>query len=276
MKSYLYPYLAFGESAALRRATLALALFLTLGCPARAQGTPAQNLSDLTLSNFFTAGWDQDWAHRSNPDGAPDMALLRVSTNFLEREFRTDFFTQQDVNSPKNRDVNLADALVAYGLDRRFMLSVTSNYQWINSRVNNDVNASSTALGARFQLIDIPGSSYALNLKVTSPAKAVSNDLSTIAYGLAGWEDLTPYGLKRVGLYFSVQGDNYVGPHIPGAKDVDVACDVTLAKTWTAPTGTLQNFTTFAELYGTTDLDGATSGKTVVTATRCDLTMGYT
>jgi len=234
---------------------------------AQSAPTPGPNLSNLTLSNFFTDGWTDAYAKRSNPDGAPDMALLRVSTNFLEREFRLDFLSEQNVNSAKNRTINLADGLIAYGLDRRFMVSVTSNYEWINSRVNNDLSESNIALGSRLQLIDIPGTSLAFNLKATSPAKTLGNDFTTVAYSLAGWQDLTPYGLKKVGLYYSVQGNNYVGPHAIGSKSIDTNYDVSLAKTWTQPDAALQNFTTFAELYSMTDLSGATSGKTVVMLT---------
>ncbi len=245
-----------------------LVLVLAATRPVHAQSAPAASLSNLTLSNFFSEGWDQPDVKRPNPGGAPDMALLRVQTNFLEQEFRTDFYSQQDLNSAKNRTINFADALIAYGINRRFMVSVTSNYEWLNSRIpNNDTDAASVAIAGRFQLIDIPGSSYALNVKVTSPAKDIGNDLSTVTYSLAGWEDLTPYGLSRMGLYFDVLGDNYVGPHTIGAKTTDTAYDVSLAKTWTEPNGTLQNFTTFLELYGTTNLSGGESGQTVVTLT---------
>jgi len=259
-------------SAFLVKAAPFLVLMLAMCSHAQAQSAPtptqSASLSDLTLSNFFTDGWTDAYAKRPNPGGAPDMALLRVQTNFLEREFRTDFYTQQNLNSTKNRTINFLDALVAYGLDRRFMLSVTSNYEWINSHTaGGDTDASSVSLAGRLQLIDIPGSSYALNLKVTSPAKDIGNDLTTVTYSLAGWEDLTPYGLNRVGLYFDVAGDNFVGPHIIGAKTTDGAYDVSVAKTWTEPDAALQNFTTFAELFGTTDLSGATSGKTVLTLT---------
>jgi hypothetical protein len=248
-----------------------MVLSLALGNPAMAQNTTVSTsapLSNLTLENFFTQGWDEAWVKRSNPDGAPDMALLRVQTNFLAQFFRVDFFSQQDVNSTKYETIDLFDVMAAKGLNRRLMISATVNYEWIDSRVNNYMDASSKAIAGRLQLIDIPGSAYALNLKVTSPAKGVGNDLTTVTYSLAGWQDLTPYGLSRVGLYFDILGDNYVGPHPIGTKSFDTAYDVSLAKTWTAPDAALlQNFTTFAELYGQTDLSGATSGKTAITLT---------
>ena len=34
-------------------------------------------LSDLTLLNFFSAGWSEDWAKRHRATGTPDFALLR-------------------------------------------------------------------------------------------------------------------------------------------------------------------------------------------------------
>jgi hypothetical protein len=272
MKNHPYPHSTFGGYAVTAKTALALVLILTLGNPVMAQSAPAPTpapapLSNLTLDNFFTQGWSDAYAKRSDPNGAPDMALLRVQTNFLEREFRVDFASQQNVNSTKFRTIDSADALIAYGLDRRFMLSVTSNYQWDNSRVNNDTDSSSVALGGRLQLIDVPGSSYALNLKVTSPAKEIANDLTTVTYSLAGWQDLTPYGLSRVGLYFDILGDNYVGPRPIGTTATDTAYDISLAKTWTPPDAALQNFTTFAELFGQTNLDGTFSGKTAITLT---------
>src|ERR1700690_2341650 len=48
-----------------------------------------RQLSDLTLLNFFTEGWGEAWAHRHRE--TPDMSLLRVTTNFLEREYRLDY-----------------------------------------------------------------------------------------------------------------------------------------------------------------------------------------
>jgi hypothetical protein len=255
-------------------ATLAFGVFAWPFTSALAQSTATpvqpsspQNLSDLTLANFFTEGWSDDYAKRSDPNGAPDMALLRVQTNFLEREFRADFFSEQGVNSTKNETVNVLDGLIAYGLDRRLMLSVTSNFEWIGSRVNNDLDESNDAVAARIQLIDVPGSSYAFNVKVTSPAKTLGNDLTTATYALAGWQDLTKYGLSRVGLYYDVALDSFIGPHTPGAKTTDVAYDVSLAKTWTAPDAALQNFTTFGELFDTTDTSGSFSGRNVMTFT---------
>ena len=41
--------------------------------------------TDLTLDNFFSAGWNDDFAMRSRATGTPDLTLLRVQTNYLLR-----------------------------------------------------------------------------------------------------------------------------------------------------------------------------------------------
>src|SRR5208283_1284630 len=41
---------------------------------------------DLTLWNFFSAGWNEEYTRRDSEGRAPDLALLRVQTNFMERE----------------------------------------------------------------------------------------------------------------------------------------------------------------------------------------------
>src|SRR5260370_37657295 len=53
--------------------------------------------SDLTIFNLFTAGWDEDSSKRVRATGTPYLALLRVQTNFMEREFRLNYFTQQNI-----------------------------------------------------------------------------------------------------------------------------------------------------------------------------------
>lgn len=221
--------------------------------------------SNLAFSNFFSEGWNQDWVKRRTPGGAPDMSLLHVQTNFLEREFRTDFYNQQNVGSNKTAHISFVDALIAYGINRRFMMEVVANYQWNNSQTAGaSVNGAGAALVGRLQLVDIPGASYAYNFRVSSPNAGIGNKQTTFSNALAGWNDLTGIGLKRVGLYYSIQENAYDGPAKAGSKNNDIAYAVALAKTWTDPHVPLVgNFTTFVEMYGTTDLDGNAHSKTV-------------
>jgi len=95
-----------------------------------------RELTDLTPLNFFTEGWGQAWSHRHRH--TPDMSLLRVTTNFLEREFRIDYVFTAVNNNPKVFDTQSLQGLIAYGLNRRLMLELITNYQW-NVPPNNGV-----------------------------------------------------------------------------------------------------------------------------------------
>jgi hypothetical protein len=155
------------------------------------------------------------------------------------------------------------------------MLEVVSNYEWKDAAPGGTSSSgASGALVGRVQLVDVPGSSWAFNLRVTSPNEGIvpsgtaNNKDTTFFPALAGWQDLTCYGLSRVGLYFSVGPETYVGPTNPGQKHNDVVYDVSLAKTWSEPnTPCFGNFTTFVEFYNTTNLDGSEFGNNAANVT---------
>ncbi|MGO9020576.1 MAG: hypothetical protein ACLQVJ_19725 [Syntrophobacteraceae bacterium] len=189
------------------------------------------------------------------------MALLHVTTNFLEREFRFDYYGQQNTGSNGTKDVQFTDALVAYGINRRIMIEVVGNYEWDNARTYGSSSSGAAALVGRLQLVDVPGSSLAFNLKVTSPYEGLTDKgtakATTVFPALAGWQDLTCYGLTKVGFYYSIGPEAYAGPEPSGEKHSDLTYDIALAKTWTERDVPLcGNFTTFVELYNTTNLDG--------------------
>ena len=97
------------------------------------------------------------------------MALLRVQTNFLEREFRFDFYSQRNIRGSAKSEIDFFNGLVAYSFNRRIMLEVVGNYEWDDYRVGNDRNGAGGALVTRFQLVDIPGSSYAVTVRGSLP-----------------------------------------------------------------------------------------------------------
>jgi hypothetical protein len=223
----------------------------------------------LTLANFFTAGWNEDFTRRSSEDRAPDLALLRVQTNFMEREVRVNYFYQNNIRNAKQSNLNSLDAFIAYAFNRRFMVEVLGNEQWIDGRGKSPDNSGpAERLVGRVQLISTEDSSYSFNFQAISPDPGLGQHLTTLSYGLAGFEDLTKDGLYRVGLYYSVLFDTFAGPHAVGAKQDDVQYVITLAKTLTPPeTPIFGNFTVFAETFAQTDLDGLHSSTTLVTVT---------
>lgn len=233
----------------------------------QAQSPASDQPSNLTLSNFFIEGWDQAWTKRVTPGGAPDMSLLHVQTNFLEREFRFDYYHQQNTGGNNTRNIDFVNGLIAYGVNRRLMIEVVSNYEWMNSRVGASKSGTGGALVARVQLVDVPGSSYAFNFRVSAPDEGIDQKQTTFSFAIAGWHDLASIGLNRVGLYYHIQEETYAGPAKAGSKHNDLTYAVSLAKTWNGPNVLFGNFTTFVEAYGTTNLDGTKSGHTDINAT---------
>ena len=238
------------------------------GRAAEAGERKTQHLSDLSLGNFFSAGWDQTWQKWRR--STPDMALLRVTTNFLEREFRLDYVLTDAANNPNLDQSDLANGLMAYGLNRRLMIEVIANYQWNVAPSGTTISGAGEGFLARFQLVENATQSYSFQARVSPPNKGLGQTQTSLTYALAGWQDMHALlpALGRFGLYYSLQYENLVGPHKVGAAQNDVSYDVSVAETWTAPsTPVFGNFTTFLEAFGTTILDGANSGKTTVSLT---------
>ncbi len=225
---------------------------------------------DLTLANFFSAGWDDEWAKQVRDTGTPNLALLRVQTNFMEREFRVNYFSENNVNSTTTKTLTDFDALIAWSFNRRVMLEITGAYQWTDPRTGAlEENGGFPGLVGRFQLVDTESSSYSFNFKVAAPSQELGATQTTISYGLAGFEDLAYwFGFKKVGLYYSFLFDAYDGPAAAGAKRNDIGYDITLAKTVTDPeTPLLGSLTFFVENYAQSDLDGSHDGRTLVSIT---------
>ncbi|HTO76236.1 MAG TPA: hypothetical protein VMQ61_09180 [Thermoanaerobaculia bacterium] len=228
----------------------------------------AQHLSDLSLGNFFSQGWSEPWQKWRRT--TPDMALLRVTTNFLEREFRLDYVVTDVANNPALDSTEFLNGLIAYGLNRRLMLEVISNYQWNTPPAGPRINGAGGGFLARFQLVENVTQSYSFQARVSPPNRGIGQTQTTLTSSLAGWQDMHALipALGRFGLYGSFQYDNFVGPHKAGAAQSDIGYDLSVAETWTAPTTPVfGNFTTFLEAFGTTLLDGASSGKTTVSLT---------
>ncbi|MDE2058293.1 MAG: hypothetical protein KGL31_07320 [candidate division NC10 bacterium] len=226
-------------------------------------------LSDLTLFDLFSEGWNQAWAHRERR--TPDMALLRVTTNFLEREFRADYAYTDLPHSPKMRNTQSLRGLIAYGLNRRLMIEALTTYQWNDIRNGPDQNGGTGGGLVRLQLVDTPDKSYAAQVILTAPNKGIGQTQTSAAYTLTGWQDLQALFplLNRVGLYYSFTYENLQGPRPKaGAAQNNISYDLSIAKTWTErSTSIVGNLTTFLEAFTTMPLDGASRGKSTASLT---------
>jgi hypothetical protein len=237
--------------------------------PEHGSGAAHAEPSDLGVLDFFSAGWNQEWVHRHRR--TPDMALLKVTTNFLEREFRLDYVNTQIANNAKLVASDLINGLMAYGLNRRLMLEVIANYQWNIGKTGSPANGAGIGFLARFQLVDNPTQSYSFQYRISPPNRPIGQTQTSMTHSLSGWQDIEALipALTRVGLYFSFQYENLLGPlPKPGARSNDISYDISFAKTWTSPEMmVIGNFTTFLEFFGTTDLDGSSASPTVITIT---------
>ena len=224
-------------------------------------------LTPLSLDNFLSEGWDQPWSKWPRGEGTPDMSLLRVQTNFLVQLARLDTAYEVGRTSPAFSESGFATGIVEYAVNRRFMPGFYVSHQWLEGRNRPDDDGSAGGVFGRFQLIEGPESSLALNVKAALPNHDLGEHLTTWSYALAGWRDLAPLGLGRTGLYWHVQHELPAGPRPAGAAHNDVTYALAVATSWTSPHATLANFTTFVEAYGKTLLDGSHAGRTTTTLT---------
>lgn len=223
-------------------------------------------LLDLTLSNFWSEGWNESWSKRPR-EGTPDMSLLRVQTNFLVQLFRLDAFVETGIENAKVSEIRNATAILEYAFNRRFMMALFSNGEERKTRIGPDEDGLGGGMFARFQLYDLEHNSLALTVKAVLPDRDLGERQTTLSYTLSGWHDLADLGLKKMGLYYHLQHEIIAGPHSEGAKMNDLTFALSLAKTWTDPAPVIGNFTTFLEGYAKSDIDGPHPGKTVVSLT---------
>lgn len=237
--------------------------------PPRVSGPVSSEFPGLTLANLFSAGWNEEWARRERTTGTPDLPLLRVQTNFLERDLRVNFQNESNIRGTKRENVSALDGYMAWSFNRRLMIELFGVYEWVDARTGQDLHGGTPALGGRLQLVDTESSSYSFNVKVTPPDRGIGEHRSAFTYGLAGFEDLAYwFQLDRVGLYYSLVFDSYAGRRPIGARQNDVVYDVTLAKTLTGLDAPIfSQFTIFLENCAQTNLDGSNAGHTVFTIT---------
>jgi hypothetical protein len=226
-------------------------------------------LGDLTLSNFFSAGWNEDYAPRVRDTGTPDLPLLRAQTNNQQRLFRMNFFDESLINSATKKDLVDTDGFIDWSFNRRFMVELEYAYQWGDPRTGGGASGGATGVEGRFQLYDTEATSLCFNCKVLSPNAPLGTTQSTFTYGFAGFEDLSHwFPLDRVGLYYSFVFDSYYGPAAKGTKLNDIQYDISVAKTITDPnTPIFGKLTLFLETFATTNLDGSETGQTLLTIT---------
>ena len=111
----------------------------------------------------------------------------------------------------------------------------------------------------RIQLVDLPGTSYAVTLRATAPDTGIGQEDTTLSAALAGWQDLSGLGLgpRQRYAFTSRRKPMSDQAHQEPSATTSLTPSRWLTKTWTRPDmPVLGNFSIFVEGYGTTILGG--------------------
>lgn len=225
--------------------------------------------SDLTLWNFFSAGWDQNFKERSHEGRAPRLHLFKTRQGFLEREFRFNYSFARNADAGAI-DEHEFEGEIEYALNRRFLMEFEPRMVWERSNLDGTTEheLEATWVAARLALVDTYWSAYAFDFRIVAPANQEAHDRTRLGFFLAGFEDLTRFGFRRVGLYFSSQLFTFVGPLEDSDTRSEVNFGISIAKTFTDPdTPLFGDFTLFLEAFDETALDGDDAGRSAVTLT---------
>jgi hypothetical protein len=240
--------------------------------------------SDLSLCDFFTAGWDEPFEERPREGRAPRFNLFKSRQGFLERIGFLGYSYTNGLDGGQNE--HELSGGVEWAFNRRFQVGVESFYTWqrpssADSRRGDGLR---WEFSTRFQLIDTADRAYNFQIHVVTPDSTLDAPQTELAFTLAGFEDLTKtLGLRRVGVYYDVEYVSLIGPRglTPSAGGDDSSpdgagrrpgslfrYDVSVAKTFVDPTVPLiGDFTAFVETFAETQLDGSRSGNTLVSFT---------
>ena len=257
------------------RSFLPAALALTLLVVRAFAGTPdlppspaPSSADDLTLENLFTKGWDEPFVMRQSlADGAPDLPLFHSPANFMVRVSRTDFSFQDDLDKCSTKSIAYLDEYLDFAVNQRFMLSVFTDYTWLNNATQPREDGVGGGVSGRFQLLDTPTSSDSINLRVDVPSRDIGIHTTALSAAFMGWKDLSPAGARGVGVYYALQNNVYAGYNAPGATRDALTYEIALARTWTSYSAPLGDLTSFVEFSGATNLDGDACTRTQLAIT---------
>ena len=229
-------------------------------CARAGWGGEDAGLPDLTIQNFLSAGWREEFEERPHSGHALRGRLFRTRPGFLERELRVDFRAGQ---GSEEREYEL-EPEIELPLNRRFQIELEPEYVWIDGR-DGEPDGHGPTWSARAALQGIDTSDTALNaqLGIEVPSGGDLEERRTdVNLALAGFRDLgARIGVQaHVGVHFLLgSGDQEDDPD----RELDYA--IALTKTVTDETPGFAHVTAFLEGFGKTELDGRHAGRTHLT-----------
>jgi hypothetical protein len=243
------------------------------GAEAHAEGERREEPSDLLLRDLFTTGWGEAFEERPRAGRAPRFNLPKSRQGFLERIAFINYTYTNGLEDDTLNEHELAGGL-EWAFNRRFQLGIESFYTWQRPSAEEAHRGDGLRwdFSSRLQLLDTADCAQNFQIHVITPNSHLNAPQTELAFTLAGFEDLTNLGLRRVGLYHHIEYASLLGPRREEPDVIRPAnllrYDLSLAKTLIDPDVPLiGDFTVFFETFAETELDGSHSGRTQVTFT---------
>ncbi len=224
----------------------------------------AGSVTDLTLDNFFSESWEQPFARRDRGNETPELQLPRVQDASVEQLLRLHYELEDERRAFSYESIHYLEADVYLALNRRLMMGLAFEYEWVEPRPGfREREGFAEALVTKLQLVDTAHSSYSFTFDAQAPNTNIGNRQSVLGFGLAGWNDLAPWGLPKTGLYYSVIEDTFCGPARSDGLRNEIVYSMALARTWNVPgPACVRDFTTFMAVSATSALDGLPKNRT--------------
>lgn len=204
--------------------------------------------ADLTLENFFTAGWQEPYQPRPGQEQAERILLFRTPPPFLDRAVLLNYDFGLRTRPERINEQELGAELLL-PLNRRLLFQVAAEYNF-NGDDRPGTGGASGAAAVALQLVDTTSSALNLQASLSVPGR---DDLlpHRLEFGLsvAGFQDLgRRFGAQgSFGIFFPLGSSSY-------GANLALAYSAALTKTLTGDLPWLGHFTPFVEAAGTTTL----------------------
>ncbi|MFQ5862576.1 MAG: transporter [Candidatus Brocadiales bacterium] len=221
---------------------------------------------DLTLSNFFSEGWEFTWWEEPErgPDQAPRFRLLKIPATVFEREVRMNYSFTNNGDSGK-LDEHEWELEFEMPVSRRLLIEVEPKVLSVSPDNSDDHSGfGDTSFLARIMLFETRNTTLLSVLDAKFPTGDENRELgsgkTTISPGLGFWRDLG----RRFALHSFFGLNIPIGGTTNADPDTTVNYGAALTKTLTPKDKPLLgDLTLFVELNGSSDV-GSRDDTTVV------------
>lgn len=228
--------------------------------------TTSEKRPALTLSNFFSEGWEFSWWEEpmEGPAQSPRFRLLKIPATVFEREVRMNYSFTNNADSGK-QDEHEWELEFEMPVSRRLLIEVEPSVQSVSPDDGDDHSGlGDTSFISRIMLLETRNTTFLSLLDVKFPTgdkdRGLGRGKTTISPGLGLWRDLG----GRFALHSFFGFNIPVGGTTDADPDTTVNYSAAVTKTVTPKDKPLLgNFTLFTEINGSSDV-GARHDVTVV------------